>query len=225
MDIRIQTLIEVIIGAILFFIVWGRRYIPKKSSGTVWRGVDSHESIDSCIERLSKTFMKPYDEFIVPEDIISILEREPYSEYALNLFLQKVAAHLGYSRQSLVLRTFPEKKGTAPGRISKLGSTFLMELHMSRQANVYNILAVIVHEFCHFFLDSNGIKLVNTLENEILTDVASVYFGFFSIMREGYRPTFRMKDGKNEWCRIGYVDVRGLEYAWFRKNQDKNNPK
>jgi hypothetical protein len=73
---------------------------------------------------------------------------------------------------------------------------------------------VVVHEFCHFFLSESGIELVNTLENEVLTDTAAVYFGFYEIMREGYKPNLRsVSDGKNQWHRVGYLNVDNIDYV------------
>ncbi len=210
-----RTILTLIGAVVLFYVFVGRKLLEKPVDGgkNVWQGISDPELIDEALRKLASSFGAPLPAFLVPATIMNILEREPGSEYALNLFLQEVAGHCGYNREKLVLRMFPAKEKTPPGRISKLGSTFLMELHMDNGENIYGVLAVIVHEFCHFYLDSSGIELVNTRENEILTDTASVYFGFGQVMREGYRPKFSVRDGQNTWSRIGYLDVKGIDYV------------
>ena len=55
---------------------------------------------------------------------------------------------------------------------------------------------------------------MNTLQNEVLTDTAAVYFGFYEIMREGYKPNLRsVKDGMNQWHRVGYLNVDNIDYV------------
>lgn len=210
-----RTIITLIGAVVLFYVFVGRKLLEKPVDGgkNVWEGISDPQIIEDAISKLRETFGTPFPAFAVPADILGILERDPLSEYALNLFLQETAKHCGYSRAQIVLRLFPARDKTPPGRISKLGSTFLMEIHMDVGNDIYGVLAVIVHEFCHFFLDSSGIELVNTRENEVLTDAAAVYFGFGRIMREGYRPKFTVRDGKNTWSRIGYLDVRGIDYV------------
>ena len=219
MDYTTQKIIEVLIGAVLFYLLIGRKLRPLKTGGTAFVGINSHEKIDEAIARLDATYSSPFSLFEAPADVMEILRRDKKSEYALNIFLQRIAAHCNYGRTNVVLRFYEPRKGMPPGRITKMGSTFLMEIYMSGEDNINRILAVIIHEFCHFYLDRSGISLVNTLDNEILTDTAAIYFGFGHLLREGYRPSFKTEKGTNSWSRIGYLDVRGIDYAMTRINE------
>ena len=211
-----SPIVTLLIGIVLFIIFVGRHYIkdflhaPKGS----FDGIGDREMIDKAIGVLNGRFGSPFKSYVLSEDIAQILKREPDSEYALNIFLQSVAAHCGFDRHQLMLRLYGEEKNLPPGRIQKLGSSYLMELHMDYENNTAAVLSVIVHEFCHFFLSESGIELVNTLQNEVLTDTAAVYFGFYEIMREGYKPNLRsVKDGMNQWHRVGYLNVDNIDYV------------
>jgi len=218
MNSHVQQSLITLLGAILLFMVFVGRHLimakikAPKGSGTVWTGISEHEKIDNAIKKLDEVFKEPFKKFEMPEDIRSLLIRDPNSEYALNLLLQTIAKHCNYNRRLITLKSYPEKEGLPPGQIQKLGSQFLMELHINNSEHLSGVVAVMIHEFCHFYLDESGISLVNTIENEILTDTAAVYFGFGDLMREGYKPALIKRDGKDMWTRIGYLDVKGIQY-------------
>ena len=206
-----------LIGALLlFFILIGIPRLREKIKGNKadFDGIRDRALIDRAIDKLDGRFKRPFPAFEAPADVMEILNREPDSEYAMNIFLQKVAAHCGFDRHKVMLRAHEAKEGMPPGRIQKLGSQFLMELYMNNEGDVPGVLAVIIHEFCHFFLDESGIELVNTLENEVLTDTAAIYFGFGKLLRAGYEPRLKTAgDGKNTWHRIGYLDTLNIDYV------------
>lgn len=213
-----SDLITLLLSFVVFMIFVGSRLIinklkAPKGTGDVFKGISDKEKLDHSIARLNQIFHAPFNPYQVPQQVLDILYRDPNSEYALNLLLQDIASHCRYKRTAIVLKLYPEQKNCPPGQIQKLGKTFLMELHMNNEENIPGVISVIVHEFCHFLLDESGISLENTLDNEILTDTASVYFGFGHIMFEGYRPSFHVKEGKTHWHRIGYLDVTGLKYV------------
>lgn len=212
----VRMLLTLLGSVVLFYFLVLRRQLKvkrelKAASTTVWQGIRDEEKLEQCVAKLRATFGDPKPNFEMPADVEQILSREPDSEYGLNLFLQRVAAHCGYNRENVTLRINSPVKGKPPGQISKLGSLFLMELFLDCRAFPEGTKAVIVHEFCHFFLDCNQIALRQDLDNEILTDAAAVYLGFGKILREGYRPTFHMEGGKNAWHRIGYLDVFAID--------------
>lgn len=51
------------------------------------------------------------------------------------------------------------------------------------------VAATLCHEVCHKWLQTNGIRLPITTENEILTDITTVFLGFGKIMLNGCNAT------------------------------------
>lgn len=223
-----QDIKTLLLSILVFMIFIGRRLIIEKikrprAEGDAFTGISDSEKIDNAIARLNEVFKEPFSQYMLPKAVTEILSREPDSEYALNLLLQDIAAHCRYKRTAVILKHYPEKDNMPPGRIQKLGSKFLMELHMNNEENLSGVIAVIIHEFCHFFLDESGIALENTIDNEILTDTAAIYFGFGYLLKEGYRPSLHVKDGRDMWFRIGYLDIKGIDYALDAIARLKNN--
>jgi len=211
----------VLISAVLFMVFVGRHLISEKYKGKLhFDTLNGRAMIDRAIDVLDGRFKKPFPPFETPAQVLDILSRDPDSEYAMNIFLQNVAAHCGYDRRALMLRVYPAQEGKPPGQIQKLGSQFLMELYMKNEGNIRGTLAVIIHEFCHFYLDESGIKLENTVENEVLTDTAAIYFGFGSQLREGYTPTVaHSMANKGKLVRIGYLDTLNIDYVQNKLNR------
>lgn len=214
----------VLLSIVVFMLFVGRRYITDyyKRKKNSFDNIRDRAMIDRAVDVLDGKFTRPFPDFVPPSDAMEILEREPSSEYGMNIFLQSVAEHCGFDRNGVVLRAFPPKEGMPPGRITKMGSLFLMELYMDNGANLDGVLAVIVHEFCHFFLDRSGLELKNTIENEVLTDTAAIYFGFGDVMRKGYAPRLvESKKGENSWRTIGYLDTLSIDYVRNRLQRRK----
>lgn len=209
--IDIQNKLLTLLGAVvLFLILYGKNFFHRiKGSGSAFKGIDDADKIKNALDTLKSHYGKNFTLFRISEQVVEILTRDPNSEYGLNLLLQEVAAHVDFDRKGIALRLYPEKKGQPPGCITKLGSQYLIELHMNNQENPEGVIAVVIHEFCHFFLDRSGISLVNTLDNEILTDAAAVYFGFGRYMREGYKP--HINTGSGRISRIGYLDISAID--------------
>ncbi len=208
----IQTLV---LSVILLAAVLAAQYVrQRKISGKgYFDGVKDRQMIDAAIERLYERFKRPYPRFETPDEVLSILERDPDSEYGMNIFLQAVAAHCSVDRKAVMLRIFEPQKGMPPGRITKLGSSFLMELYVDH-SSLFAVMAVIIHEFCHFYLDECGLAIENSIENEVLTDTAAVFFGFGRQLRKGYEPrVVRSSGGRDEWYRIGYLDTLNIDYV------------
>jgi len=213
-----STWLKILLSLIIFYIFVGRHLIKNRrgvdTDSTVWDGISDEASINKAIQVLNDKFNQPFDKYSFSDDVMKILFTDSSSEYGLNLLLQEIAAHCNFDRKKVILRVYPKSKGLPPGRISKLGDQFLIELHMT-YTDLYSVIAVVIHEFCHFYLDSHGIDLQNTLENEILTDTATIYFGFDDYMLEGYKPHLEPanKDNLNVFTRVGYLDSKGLEYV------------
>ncbi len=88
-----------------------------------------------------------------------------------------------------------------------------------------HIMAILVHESMHNYLDNLGIRLGDTDHNEVLTDVSAAYFGLGHHIIKGYDPivwtTERTVDFVNtvtttHTYTIGYVPAELIEYAVYQ---------
>jgi hypothetical protein len=96
-----------------------------------------------------------------------------------------------------------------------------------------HVLAILVHESMHNFLDNHGVRLDDTDQNEILTDISTAYFGLGQPVMKGYQPVVWTSDHwlrRNEYgytthtYTIGYVPASLIGYAVYRTAVIRNLP-
>lgn len=75
------------------------------------------------------------------------------------------------------------------------------------------VAATLCHEICHKWLQSHGIWLPISIDNEILTDIAAVFLGFGKVMLNGcnvtnvaHRPVANGTQTITKTLRSGYLD-------------------
>ena len=79
------------------------------------------------------------------------------------------------------------------------------------QAIAYDIVATLVHECMHLYLNTIGLRYEDRNMNEYLTDVATVYMGFYDVIEQGY-------------FRQGYLTTNDLKRVQKRlKSQGDSN--
>jgi predicted Zn-dependent protease with MMP-like domain len=89
-----------------------------------------------------------------------------------------------------------------------------------------HIMAILVHESMHNYLDNLVIRINNAEHNEILTDVSAAYFGLGHHIIRGYKPIEWTTERAGELglttittthsITIGYVPSVLIEYAVYR---------
>ncbi len=69
--------------------------------------------------------------------------------------------------------------------LSTSGPSVFIEIDEKMMKFPDAVAATLCHEVCHKWLDKSGLRLPITIENEILTDVSTVFLGFGKIMLNG----------------------------------------
>jgi len=84
------------------------------------------------------------------------------------------------------------------------------------------ILAILAHEITHEYLYINNISFSNRYENEILTDIAAIFFGFGKLMLNGSENEdiwknyyFGGSTTITDKLGIGYLDPRKLAFVYL----------
>ncbi len=67
-----------------------------------------------------------------------------------------------------------------------------------------------IDECMHFYLNTIGLRLDDHMMNEYLTDVSTVYMGFYNIIEKGY-------------FRHGYLTTNNLKYVRNKISNPRNN--
>jgi|TARA_Y100000310_G_C20589434_1_gene767179 hypothetical protein len=71
--------------------------------------------------------------------------------------------------------------------LSTEGTSVFVEIDPEMMKFPDSVGATLCHEICHKWLQSNGIRSAIEIDNEILTDITSVFLGFGKIMLNGCR--------------------------------------
>ena len=74
------------------------------------------------------------------------------------------------------------------------------------------IVSILAHEISHYFLAIRGIKLEDTKENEILTDICAIYLGFGNFMLHGYAEQTIYYDNYASTSKLGYINTNDIYY-------------
>lgn len=96
-----------------------------------------------------------------------------------------IAKHIGLSDLTFII-SYSQQKSTVAGHINLNNSKdVFIEIDNKFENNYQIVLAILAHEICHKYLHINKIKLFPDYENEILTDITTVYTGLGKISLNG----------------------------------------
>jgi hypothetical protein len=95
-----------------------------------------------------------------------------------------------------------------------------IEINVTNKHSHFVLGAVLAHELTHHFLAVKGINLPDELENEKLTDLATVYLGLGKLTLNGYYPlTWTVEREKKQITytyRIGYLSCKDIARVFHR---------
>ncbi len=96
-----------------------------------------------------------------------------------------IAQHLGLTNLTFVI-TYITQAGNVGGHIQLDHSNeVFIEIDPRYKDDYVIVLYILAHEICHKYLQINGIKLFPEIENEILTDITTVFTGLGKLALNG----------------------------------------
>lgn len=141
-----------------------------------------------------------------------------------NALARKIAEFLGITNHSFIVCK-AKKAESISGTIEQDGRFNFIEISKEDYTH-QNILAILSHEIMHRFLSLKGIGYPDATENEMLTDIATVYAGLGKLVLNGVysetRWTERRADKQivhTSVHRIGYLDFRSFCFIYLTMNK------
>lgn len=131
-----------------------------------------------------------------------------------------IANHVGLGDLTFVIAVTPQPPSTAGHVELRYGkSEVFVEISNDICGFQESVLATLCHEISHKFLHSSGIKYGSLqLEQEMMTDVATVYLGLGKLMLNGCEceRTERLTDGgtRSTTLRTGYIDRDSFAFVY-----------
>ena len=208
--LNFSTICEVltVIGFCVFII---RTFILKKPPvPSAGKRKPSGELFQKCLALLKKYDKGSYGSYRVPEDILLQLQNDLRSEEALKRLLCSICGHLGINGEYIRLVTECRRETEYAGNIATNGAFTTIKLELKPGYTLDAVIAILAHEATHLQLYYKGIHLKDDWENEILTDTATVYYGFGEYMYKGYsvlRGEFAFT-----YQKVGYISQDDVKY-------------
>lgn len=168
------------------------------------------ELLLSCVNQLKKQDNVVHNEYVADEGIIEQLKGDKSNQKVLKGLLDDICGHVGLNGNLFVLNIKDSVVSDRAGEIRPGVSNINITLELKEEYDVDTIISVMAHEVMHQYLYFKGISRLDKWENEILTDTAVVYAGFYSYMIRGYAP----KHGVNpfSYSKVGYISTGDIEY-------------
>lgn len=130
------------------------------------------------------------ERYLGSQNYYSILEpvgllQNPYDIYELNMAARYIASFIGLHYAVFYIRS-KELQNNVAGEILLDGSDEVT-IYIAPKTLQYRdaVLAILAHEITHKFLFDLNLILEDEKENEILTDIATVYLGLGKLMLNG----------------------------------------
>lgn len=160
----------------------------------------SRRKIDECINLLNMRLKHPRAEYRINGVLMELLKRDIYDEKILTRIAKDIINHCGINKPYIKVVVVDETPGVA-GTYQNMYGQSIITIMRGKYKSANEILAVLVHECMHMYLNTVGIRYNDHDMNEYLTDVASIYMGFYNIMTNGY-------------FHQGYLTTNNLKYVY-----------
>ncbi|MFM9986873.1 MAG: hypothetical protein ACKVOK_16655 [Flavobacteriales bacterium] len=131
---------------------------------------------------------------------------------------RKIAEHLGMWDCTFVITYVPQKESTAGHIHIDQSREVFVEIDPNYRDNHAVVLYILAHELCHKFLYRKGIVLSLVLENEILTDITTVFTGLGKLALTGCEsmegPARAIPGAQGTLRKLGYINRYQLAFVF-----------
>ncbi|MCR5725982.1 MAG: hypothetical protein K6G24_00810 [Lachnospiraceae bacterium] len=164
----------------------------------------NRKAIDDSIHLLSEQFPARKPEYIPDPGIFDAFKEDCTNPALLTSLAYGILMHCGMKPENLSVVTKTDMGlRRAAGTYSSNGHNSLITIQITPSSRANIIFSVLIHECMHYFLFHSGIRYEDTYKNEILTDTATVYMGFYKYMYDGYIMVGYLRESE-----LKYVDEK-----------------
>ena len=192
-----QTFLPVVgfIGAVILLVYYTQFYSPHRAQ------------IDESIAYLRQYRAIRRREYIPDERLYNLFCERYMDPKVLSDMARDILNHVGLPNVRIPVYPVSEMDGKVAGLYKQSAFGSCIEIKIEGRMMPNNVLSVLIHECMHYYLRTTGLGFQDTLKNEILTDTAAIYFGFYEFIYSGY-------------VNVGYI--RYSEIKYIEKNLSKN---
>lgn len=128
-------------------------------------------------------------QFIINENLYRQLRYSRCDYKYLSKLLSEILEYLNLDKNNLTFEVVPHISSKYITNAAGLyfEDTKHIKLYINNADLVETVIATLIHEVTHYFLLSQNIRIEDRKQNEILTDITTIYLGFGKLMFEGYK--------------------------------------
>lgn len=136
--------------------------------------LSEQEKIDLLLKTFKKNKLKPSNLFLPDDEFYAQWDG---TDIGLRVMASKLLKRLKLKPKSLAVGFYDQMEH--PGLYVSQGREQLILVHSKHSNNPFQCAAIMAHELMHYYLMHKAkIVLEDTRENELLTDLATIYSGF-----------------------------------------------
>ena len=193
---------------------------------------DRARIIDEKIDILqSKLNMPPLGKYTIPDNIKQRLDEDCLSRENVLMLVNSMMSHMRLPFEAIDLNITIDRSADRNIRYKPMGEYVFygvpgrnqINLCLTEEDTAETVAALLSHEMSHHHLYHKWIRIEPDGDNEILTDVGAVYFGFAVYMLERYSDSlvthvsfFDLMSMRNKPSKMGYIDKEQIRYAMRR---------
>lgn len=196
--------------------------------------INSDNPIDKSIMLLIEKIGSPFPEFKLSTEDIRYIDENSHTKSGIAFLTLKIFQHLelpfldyevmitvGNSRRRDVFTV--DKNGNVAKYTPNDGNAGVYTSYQVNSRITINIedyyplntiIAITCHECMHHFLRQKHIGFSDTMQNEILTDTATIYMGMGAYLQKGYAPiTLEIDSTRRRIITVGYIKPNEIKAA------------
>ncbi len=139
------------------------------------------EMLDELIMFLHSKINNVGKPYMISPELKEEMKSDLDNEKVLTEVAKDIIAHCKLNASSLRVKV----ENLSPNTAGQYSNSLIIINHLENTGYA-KTMAVLIHECMHHFLRSRGIILQDTIGNEYLTDIATLYMGFGDYINKGY---------------------------------------
>lgn len=169
--------------------------------------INNKSEIDISIKYLNNKITEKTKEYKIKQSIYDKFHKNNTDELVLTELAKDILKHCHLIPASLYIKINKSDISNNHAGMYKIqGNTSTIEINYRPGIKEEEIIAILIHECMHFFLRCRNLGFSDDQHNEILTDTAAIYMGYYKYLKAGYG-------------RVGYLNINEIEYI---KNKLQN---
>lgn len=180
--------------------------------------------LDDGIRYLYRKQSKTSTQFSLDRNLMKAINKRQNIDKDLELLMLQILQHMKAPLNGVQLHIVRSNFDSyrVGGTAARYGKTSYqnreIEIFLRDDQKAIHIAAILIHECAHYYMDYKNIHAQDGYDEEILTDEATVFLGFYRIMHKAYAPKSKVvRDHRGQDIqynsKVGYLTDAEIDYC------------